>query len=80
MPRILRTRSCDADLFDIAAHIGEDNPRAADALIDIFNRKFLLRAEFPTMGANGRSWERESAACRSATTWFSIALLTMASS
>lgn len=49
MPRILRTSSCDADLFDIAVHIAEDNPTAADALIDVFDRKFLLLAEFPTM-------------------------------
>jgi toxin ParE1/3/4 len=50
MPRILRTRSCDADLFDIAVHIAEHNPSAADALIDVFHRKFELLAEFPTMG------------------------------
>ncbi len=50
MPHILRTTSCDADLFDIAVYIGEDNPQAADALIDVLNRKFILLAEFPTMG------------------------------
>jgi toxin ParE1/3/4 len=50
MPRILRTRSCDADLFDIAVRIAEHNPPAADALIDVFHRKFGLLAEFPSMG------------------------------
>lgn len=50
MPRILKTRACDADLLEISAYIASDNPIAADALIDTFDEKFQMLAEFPRLG------------------------------
>lgn len=50
MPRVVRTKTCDADLFEISAYIAQDNPTAADALIDTFHEKFQMLAEFPGIG------------------------------
>jgi len=50
MPRIIRTKTADRDLLEIAAYIARDNPPAADALIDTFHEKFSLLSEFPRLG------------------------------
>jgi toxin ParE1/3/4 len=50
MPRIARTKACDADLFDISVYIARDNAASADALINTFHAKFQLLADFPSMG------------------------------
>ena len=50
MSRILRTKTCDADLLEIASYISSDNPAAADALIGTCHEKFLMLADFPSLG------------------------------
>lgn len=50
MPRINRTRRVDRDLEEIAIFIAGDDPDAAEALIDRFNEKFMLLAQFPSVG------------------------------
>lgn len=39
-----------SDLLDIYAHIADNNPRAADSLVDLFHEKFLLLAKYPLLG------------------------------
>lgn len=49
MPGIVRTKRADADMLGIAVYIAQDNLRAADHLIDVFDQKFeLLSKSFQT--------------------------------
>jgi|SRR3954447_10244262 toxin ParE1/3/4 len=50
MPRLLKTPEARLDLIEIGAYIEADNPDAADRLLDLFEEKFRLLAEFPGMG------------------------------
>jgi toxin ParE1/3/4 len=50
MPKVTRTRRADRDLEDIAVYIAGDDPNAADTLIDRFDQKFTLLAQFPYLG------------------------------
>jgi plasmid stabilization system protein ParE len=39
MPAVFRTGQADADLTEIALHIAEQNPEAADGWLDLIDRK-----------------------------------------
>lgn len=44
MPLVRRTAQADEDLIDIWVYIAQDNPDAADHLLDEFEKKFALLA------------------------------------
>ena len=50
MPIIQRTAQADEDLIDLWGYIAQDNPNAADHLLDEFESKFALLAEQPRLG------------------------------
>jgi toxin ParE1/3/4 len=50
MGRIVRTRTAKVDVLQIWNHIAEDSIEAADNLVDLFNEKLQLLADFPGMG------------------------------
>jgi len=50
MPRLLKTPEARRDLIGIGAYIEADNPDAADRLLELFEQKFRLLAEFPRIG------------------------------
>lgn len=50
MPRVVRSAQSEEDLFEIAAFISRDNLDAALRLIDGFDHRFRLLAEFPFLG------------------------------
>jgi toxin ParE1/3/4 len=50
MPRIVRSPQAKRDLIQIWVSIAEDNTEAADRLIDAFNEKLRLLAEWPNAG------------------------------
>lgn len=47
MPRVNRTRRADRDIEEIAIFIAGDDADAAAALVDRFDEKFTLLAQFP---------------------------------
>jgi toxin ParE1/3/4 len=50
LPGFTRTALAEDDLVDIWLYIAEDNPRAADALLDNIDRKCDLLAQNPQLG------------------------------
>lgn len=50
MPRFTRTRQAEEDLIDIWTFIAEDDPAAADRLLDRIDEVCGLLAENPQMG------------------------------
>lgn len=50
MGRVVRTRTAKLDVLQIWNHIAEDNIEAADRLVEKFNDKLQLLADFPGMG------------------------------
>jgi toxin ParE1/3/4 len=50
VPTIRRTRRSEDDLLDIWAYIAQDNPDAADRLLDDIERTEALLAENPRLG------------------------------
>ena len=51
MPIVQRTAQADEDLIDLWVYIAQDNPAAADHLLDEFENKFALLAGQPRLGA-----------------------------
>ncbi len=51
MALVQRTAQADEDLIDLWVYIAQDNPAAADHLLDEFENKFVLLAEQPRLGA-----------------------------
>ena len=51
MPLIRRTTQADEDLIDLWVYIAQDNPKAADHLLDEFENKFALLGEQPRIGS-----------------------------
>ena len=50
MPRLQRTKRAERDLISIGRDIEGDNPDAADRLLQTFQQKFELLAQFPLSG------------------------------
>jgi toxin ParE1/3/4 len=50
MPNIRRTAQAEEDLIDLWLYIAQDNPSAADRLLDEIEDKFLLLAANPRLG------------------------------
>ena len=50
MPVVRRTAQAEEDLIEIWIYIAQDNPAAADRLLDKFDSKFSLLAEQPSLG------------------------------
>jgi toxin ParE1/3/4 len=50
MPIVRRTRRSEDDLLDIWAYIAQDNPDAADRLLDDIERTAALLADNPKLG------------------------------
>jgi toxin ParE1/3/4 len=50
MPTIRRTAQAEEDLIDIWLYIAQDNPAAADRLLDEIEEKFVLLASQPYLG------------------------------
>jgi toxin ParE1/3/4 len=50
MPVIRWTAQAEEDLVDIWLYIAQDNPNAADRLLDEIEGKFLLLADNPQLG------------------------------
>jgi toxin ParE1/3/4 len=50
MPVIRRTAQAEEDLIDIWLYIAQDNPRAADRLLDEIEEKLSLLANHPQLG------------------------------
>jgi toxin ParE1/3/4 len=50
MPVIRRTAQSEEDLIDIWLYIAQDNPRAADRLLDEIEEKLSLLANHPQLG------------------------------
>ena len=51
MPLVQRTAQADEDLIDLWVYIAQDNPDAADNLLDELENKFALLAGQPRLGA-----------------------------
>ena len=51
-PRILKRPLAEADLDDIWWYIAQDNPEAADRLLDRIEERCRSLARFPEMGAS----------------------------
>lgn len=51
MPTIKRTAQAEEDLIEIWVYIAQDNPAAADRLLDDIDAKCLLLADNPHLGA-----------------------------
>lgn len=64
--RVLKRPLAEADLDDIWWHIAQDNPEAADRLLDRIEEKCRALAQFPEMGIS-----RAFVVSLSATIWFS---------
>ena len=52
MPRVLKRPQAEADLDDIWWYIAQDNPDAADRLLDAINERCNLLARFPLVGTS----------------------------
>jgi toxin ParE1/3/4 len=50
MPQVLKRPLAEADLDDIWWYIAQDNPDAADRLLDKIEEQCLALAQFPKMG------------------------------
>lgn len=50
MPIIIRTAQAEEDLIDIWIYIAQDNPVAADDLLDEIERRISLLADNPYLG------------------------------
>ena len=50
MPLVQRTAQADEDLIDLWVYIAQDNPDAADNLLDELENKFALLAGQPRLG------------------------------
>jgi toxin ParE1/3/4 len=50
MPVIRRTAQAEEDLIDIWLYIAQDNPGAADRLLDEIEEKFFLLPDQPKLG------------------------------
>ena len=50
MPRIIVGRGAEGDALEIWDYIAQDNPSAADRIIDRFGELFRILAEQPFMG------------------------------
>lgn len=59
MPTVYRTSIANADLIGIALCIAEDNPAAADAWLDNFDKKCRLLVAMPEMGRLRPELERQ---------------------
>lgn len=49
-PIVRRTAQADEDLMDLWVYIAQDNPKAADRLLDEIEDKFGLLSEQPRLG------------------------------
>jgi toxin ParE1/3/4 len=49
-PRLRRTAQAEADLIDIWLYIAQDNPAAADRLLDLLDETSRALARHPQMG------------------------------
>jgi toxin ParE1/3/4 len=49
-PRLIRTAQAEADLIEIWLYIAQDNPRAADRLLDTLDEKSWALASSPGLG------------------------------
>jgi toxin ParE1/3/4 len=52
MPQVLKRPLAEADLDDIWWYIAQDNPDAADRLLDKIEEQCQALAQFPNMGIN----------------------------
>ncbi len=52
MPQVLKRPLAEADLDDIWWYIAQDNPDAADRLLDKIEEQCQALAQFPQMGIN----------------------------
>jgi toxin ParE1/3/4 len=52
MPQVRRSLESEKDLIGIWLHIAEDDPIAADAVLDFLEEQFRLIAEMPKIGRN----------------------------
>jgi toxin ParE1/3/4 len=50
MPEIQRTAQAEEDLIEIWIYIAQDNPAAADHVLDAINERCLALADNPLMG------------------------------
>ncbi len=50
MPTVRKTAQADEDLIDIWVYIAQDNPEAADGLLDEIEDKLVLLSEQPRLG------------------------------
>ena len=50
MPQVLKRPQAEADLDDIWWHIAQDNPDAADRLLDSIDERCTTLAQFPYIG------------------------------
>ena len=50
MPAVFRTSQAHLDLVEIALHIAEQNPTAADSWLNLINEKCNVLARMPEMG------------------------------
>jgi len=50
MPVVKRTLKAEEDLIEIWLYIAQDNPKAADELLNDFEEKFFLLAQSPKLG------------------------------
>jgi toxin ParE1/3/4 len=51
MGYFLKMRQAERDLIDIWSYVADDNPVAADTLLDTFEKKFKSLAQMPKTGA-----------------------------
>jgi toxin ParE1/3/4 len=52
MPQVLKRPQAEADLNDIWWHIAQDNPDAADRLLDSIDERCTTLAQFPYIGTS----------------------------
>jgi toxin ParE1/3/4 len=52
MPRVLKRPQAEADFDDIWWYIAQDNPDAADRLLDAIDERCNLLAQFPLVGTS----------------------------
>lgn len=52
MPRVLKTPAAEQDLTEIGTYIANDNPAAADRLLETVEGKLRLLAAFPFAGTS----------------------------
>lgn len=50
MPQVLKRPQAETDLDDIWWHIAQDNPDAADRLLDTIDERCRTLAQFPYIG------------------------------